>query len=112
VEFLVGIEVTWPAGIDEGTRAQLSEAEAERARALAEAGVIRAMWRVPGRLANVGIWAVPGPDELHAAISSLPLWRFMHVEVTPLATHYLAPWLPFTCGPRLADPRAETAGTA
>jgi muconolactone D-isomerase len=99
MEFLVRIAVHWPAGTDDETMARLSAAEGIRGRELGEAGIIRAMWRVPGRLENVGVWAAPGPDEVHAAITSLPLWPFMDVQVEALATHYLAPHLPFTCGP-------------
>lgn len=106
MEFLVRIDVTWPADMDDEARARVSAAEAERGRVLGEAGTIRAMWRIPGRLSNVGIWAAPGPDELHAAITSLPAWPYMAVEVTALATHHLAPHLPFTCGPLIAPTRA------
>jgi muconolactone D-isomerase len=112
MEFLVRIDVTWPAGLDEATKARLTAAESARGRELGEAGVIRAMWRVPGRLSNIGIWAAADADELHAAITSLPLWPFMEVDVSVLATHYLAPWLSFACGPRatLATP-VDTPGS-
>lgn len=99
MEFLIRIDVRLPARMDEDAKSRVSAAEAARGQELGRAGVIRAMWRVPGRLANVGIWSVPGPDELHAAISSLPMWPYMRVEVTAIATHDLAPHLPFTCGP-------------
>jgi muconolactone D-isomerase len=91
MEYLVSIEITWPESMDDEAKARLTEAEHARAREMARQGTIRAMWRIPGRLANVGIWSVRTTDDLHAAITSLPLWPYMHVEVTALATHYLAP---------------------
>jgi muconolactone D-isomerase len=95
MEFLVTIEVCWPDALDDAVKARLTDAEGVRGRELGQQGTIRAMWRIPGRLANVGIWAARDADELHAAITSLPLWPYMRVEVTALATHYLAPSLPF-----------------
>jgi hypothetical protein len=52
VDFLVEIEVALPADLDEDRRSALVAAELERGSALARAGVLRAIWRVPGRLAN------------------------------------------------------------
>ena len=68
----------------------LLEAEFARGSELAAAGVLRAIWRVPGRLANRGIWSAVGCDALHDALASLPLWPYMDVTVTPLASHPLA----------------------
>ena len=56
---------------------------------LARDGVIRAIWRVPGRLANRGIWTTADATALHDALSSLPMWPYMDVVVTPLAAHPL-----------------------
>lgn len=89
MEFLVRIEVDLPADLDPDRRASLVEAEAARGRELLAAGTIGRIWRVPGRQANVGIWRAADATELHAAISSLPLFKWMSVTVEPLATHYL-----------------------
>ena len=89
MEFLVRIEVDLPADLDPDRRASLVEAEAARGRELRAAGTIARIWRVPGRQANVGIWRAADATELHAAISSLPLFDWMSVTVDPLATHYL-----------------------
>jgi len=90
VDFLVEIEVRLPADLDEAIRTRLVNDEQERGRTLAEAGLLRAIWRVPGRLANRAIWTAADATELHAALTSLPLWRYMDVEVTPLAHHPLS----------------------
>jgi muconolactone D-isomerase len=47
------------------------------------------MWRVPGRVANVGIWQATDATELHEALASLPLFPYIDARVTPLAQHYL-----------------------
>jgi muconolactone D-isomerase len=94
VEFLVNIEVGWPADGDPEELARLTAAERQRGRELAEAGVIRRMWRVPGRRANWGIWEAADATELHAAIGSLPFYPYLDVEVIPLAAHPVDPERP------------------
>src|SRR5260221_12313422 len=54
VEFLVNIEVGWPADGDPEERARLTAAERVRGAELAKAGVIRRMWRGSGALAEKG----------------------------------------------------------
>lgn len=90
MEFLVEIEVRLPVDMDAEHRAALQEAEHARGRALAEAGTLRAIWRVPGRLANRAIWSAADATALHDALTSLPLWPYMDVAVTPLGLHPLA----------------------
>lgn len=87
MEFLVHIEVCWPPDGDPAERARLGEAEAARAAELAARGVLKRLWRVPGRRANYGIWVAADASELHDAISSLPLFPWLDVEVVPLAVH-------------------------
>lgn len=88
-EFLVEIEIELPPSTPDDERAALLAAEAARGRELRDAGSIVRMWRVPGRRANVGIWSAADASELHEAISSLPLFPWMSVQVRPLADHYL-----------------------
>ena len=45
------------------------------------------LWRVAGRYANISIFDVADADELHALLSSLPLFPFLDIQVTPLARH-------------------------
>jgi muconolactone D-isomerase len=90
VEFLVEIEIRLPADLGEARRKELVDAELARGAALAEAGILRAVWRVPGRFANRAIWSAPDATALHDALTSLPLWPYMDVSVTALARHGLA----------------------
>ena len=90
MEFLVEIDIKLPPDLDEDLRASLIEAEFARGAALAEAGMLRAVWRVPGRFANRAIWSAVDATALHDALISLPLWPYMDVRVTPLARHALA----------------------
>jgi muconolactone D-isomerase len=87
VEFLVQIDVTLPASLPLDERQRLLAAELERGRALKAAGSIKAIWRIPGALRNVGIWEAADATELHDLISSLPLFPYLRSTVTALARH-------------------------
>ncbi|HWB32115.1 MAG TPA: muconolactone Delta-isomerase family protein [Acidobacteriaceae bacterium] len=92
MDFLVHMDVLpLPPG-EEGQ--SLLRREAERARQLAEARILRRLWRIPGRRANWGIWSAASVDELHLALSSLPLFPFLSITVHPLAQHPNDPGLP------------------
>ncbi|MGH2937528.1 MAG: muconolactone Delta-isomerase [Solirubrobacterales bacterium] len=86
-EFLVEIEINLPADLDVEDREKLVAAEAKCGRELIEAGTMVRIWRLPGRRANVGIWSAADADALHAAITTLPMFPYLDVEVTALATH-------------------------
>lgn len=89
MEFLVQIQVDFPPDMPAEQLADIVAREAERGRELKDAGTIVRIWRVPGRRANVGVWSAATPDELHAAITSLPAFPWIDARVTPLATHHL-----------------------
>jgi muconolactone D-isomerase len=44
---------------------------------------------VPGRSANISLYETSDATELHAVLSSLPLWPWMDVHVEALAAHPL-----------------------
>jgi muconolactone D-isomerase len=94
MEFLVHIEVQWPPDGDPAELQRITAAERERAKVLTAAGTIRRLWRIPGRRANWGLWEAPDATALHAAISSLPFFPWLSVEVHPLAAHASDPERP------------------
>jgi muconolactone D-isomerase len=88
-EYLVAIAISLPPEMSRDLRKEATDAELARGRELLERGAIRRIWRIPGRTANVGIWAAESATELHELLTSLPLSPWMTVEVTALATHPL-----------------------
>ena len=88
MEFLVEIHMNL-AEMPEERQSQLREEEARRGRELLAAGKLRRIWRIPGRLANVSLYDAVDATELHALLTSLPLWPWMDVHVQPLAVHPL-----------------------
>ncbi|MFF5261773.1 muconolactone Delta-isomerase family protein [Actinomadura viridis] len=88
-EFLVRIEIELPAEMPAAEAEELRSRERKRGGELRDAGHLIRIWRVPGRTANVGIWAAASVSELRAVLASLPLFPWMSVEVQPLAVHPL-----------------------
>lgn len=87
MEFLVEIENLWPPDGDANQKAELVKAEAARAKELAAEGILRKLWRIPGTVRNVGLWEAGDATALHQALSSLPFFPWLDIEVRPLAAH-------------------------
>lgn len=87
MEFMVFITNKFPADGDKELLTQLLKEESARASELAKSGVIKKIWRRTGQKSNVGIWVASSSTELHSAISSLPLFPWLEVEIWPLADH-------------------------
>lgn len=85
--FLVEMEVHLPPDMPADQAADLKAREREIAQGLQRDGRWRHLWRVAGRYANVSVFDVASPDELHELISGLPLFPYMATRVTVLATH-------------------------
>jgi muconolactone D-isomerase len=83
----VQMDVRVPHDVDPVRFETLKAEEKARAQALQRDGTWRHLWRVTGRYANISIFDVPDHDALHAILSSLPLYPFMDIVVTPLARH-------------------------
>ena len=85
--YCVQMEVRVPHNADPERLDRLKAEEKARAQALQSNGNWIHLWRVAGRYANVSIFDVTDNDELHTILSTLPLFPFMDIIVTPLARH-------------------------
>jgi muconolactone D-isomerase len=85
--FHVEMDVRIPHDFPADKTEALKQAERARAQDLQRGRVWRHLWRVAGRYANVSIFDVSGPQELRDILSSLPLFPFMDIQVTPLCRH-------------------------
>jgi muconolactone D-isomerase len=85
--FHARMTVNLPHDMAETNAEALKAAERKRAAELQRQGKWRHLWRVAGRYANVSIFDVEDADQLHALLTSLPLFPFMQVEVTALCRH-------------------------
>jgi len=88
-EYLIQMQINIPPDMPDSQLADLRAREKERGLQLRAEGTIKRVWRVPGRVANIGYWEAPDATVLHDKISSLPMFPWLDVHVTPLAQHYL-----------------------
>jgi len=85
--FHVSITVRIPHNADADEIQALGTQEHERAKELQLRRKWLHLWRVAGKYANISIFDVDSPAELHEILNSLPLYRFMEVDVTALCHH-------------------------
>ena len=85
--FHARMDVAIPHDLDSADRAELVAREKAYSQELQLAGKWPHLWRIVGEYANVSILNVDSNDELHELLSGLPLFPYMKITVTPLATH-------------------------
>lgn len=85
--FQVQMDIRIPHDLDAARAEALKQAERDRAQFLQHEGKWRHLWRHAGRYANTSIFDVSGAQELHDILSTLPLFPFMEIAVTPLCRH-------------------------
>ncbi len=83
VHMIVDIPGTVPAEEAEAVKAR----EKAYSQELQRQGKWVHIWRVVGEYANYSVFDVASNDELHEILSNLPLFPYMTISVTPLATH-------------------------
>jgi muconolactone D-isomerase len=79
--------VNVPHDLDKDKLDELGRREHERAAELQRQGKWLHLWRVAGQQANISIFSVESPLELHEILNSLPLRPFMEVDVMALCQH-------------------------
>ncbi len=82
--FHVHMTIRIPHSVESEQVKQLIEKEHQRATELEKQGKWLHAWRVVGKWANVSIFDVDSPAELHDLLNSLPLYPFMEIDVTAL----------------------------
>jgi muconolactone D-isomerase len=85
--FMAEMTVNIPHSLDPQFVEQLKRDEKALSQKLQQEGKWRHLWRVAGKYANVSIFDVSDNDQLHTLLSSLPLFPYMEISVTPLAQH-------------------------
>ncbi|MGK8204859.1 muconolactone Delta-isomerase [Burkholderia cenocepacia] len=85
--YCVQMQVNIPDNLDPERVEEIKAAEKARAIELQKAGKWPHLWRVVGKYSNISILDVDSNDELHQLLSSLPLFPYMDIQVTPLARH-------------------------
>jgi muconolactone D-isomerase len=85
--FHVEMQVRIPYTLDAALVERLKQEERAVAQALQRRGVWRHLWRLVGCYANVSIFDVESPAQLHEILSTLPLFPYMEITVRALCRH-------------------------
>lgn len=85
--FKVTMNVHLPHTMPKAESDQLKLKERDIAAQLQQSGKWRHLWRIAGRYANVSIFDVAGPAELHELLMALPLFPYMEIGVEALCRH-------------------------
>ncbi|MBB1636366.1 muconolactone Delta-isomerase [Cupriavidus sp. UME77] len=85
--FLVRMDVKMPADMPAAQADEIKAREKAYSQDLQRQGKWPHLWRVVGEYANYSVFDAESNDELHTMLSSLPLFPYMEIHVTPLAKH-------------------------
>ncbi|KQY56866.1 MULTISPECIES: muconolactone Delta-isomerase [unclassified Nocardioides] len=85
--FHARMDVRIPHDLDPDVRADIVAREKAYSQELQQAGKWPHIWRIAGEYSNISILDVADADELHTMLSALPLFPYMEIKVTALATH-------------------------
>jgi len=85
--FLLRIDVSIPADMPQAEKDKLRERENARAAELIAEGTMQGIWRIVGRIANHSLWKADTLEILHDKVSSMPMFPYMKIDVTPLINH-------------------------
>jgi muconolactone D-isomerase len=85
--FHVRMDVRLPHGMPQEQTTELKRVEKARAEELQHIGTWRHLWRIAGQYSNISVFDVADTDQLHAVLSTLPLFPYMEIAVMPLVRH-------------------------
>ncbi len=85
--FHVRMDVNLPKDMPSETAERIKAEEKAYFQTLQQSGKWRHIWRIVGQYSNISIFDVADNEELHRLLSSLPLFPYMHIEVTALCRH-------------------------
>ena len=87
MRYAVTMTVNLPRDLDEAERSDTLAREKAYCQDLQRGGEWVEIWRLTGRYSNLSIFDVADHDRLHEILWNLPLFRYMVIDVQPLARH-------------------------
>jgi muconolactone D-isomerase len=85
--FHVRMDVHLPHDLEPAHRSDVIARERSYSQELQRLGKWVHLWRIVGAYSNISVFDVESTDELHDLLSGLPLFPYMDITVTPLASH-------------------------
>lgn len=89
MEFLAEVHITLPASLEAQELEDLRTRERARGKELWCAGVIKRIWRIPGKKHVLAIYEAADATALQEIFETFPMYQYMDIEVHPLARHAL-----------------------
>jgi muconolactone D-isomerase len=89
MEFLVRFTWTVPATLPDAQWAEIRKAERMRGGELMATGVMKRLWRLPGKRGALGLFEVADATELDLVLTGFPMHPYTEVEVEALGAHPL-----------------------
>ena len=102
MEFLVEFEIDVPDETPESEVSACETAEAAAAAKLVDDGHLLRVWKRPGDGKVLGLYRADSEAQLDGLLGALPLYEWMHVDVTSLEPH--------PSDPAAAQPSADRGG--
>lgn len=87
MQFIVDILPNFPHDWSKEKLTEMLRLETEAAMDLMDQGVLLRIDRVVGRGGNISLWQADSPEQLDAALQSLPMAPYIRIQVTPVMKH-------------------------
>lgn len=85
--FHVRMDVNIPRDLPVEQANEIKAVEKAYSQELQRQGKWRHIWRITGQYSNISIFDVESNEELHNILQGLPLYPYMHIQVTALNRH-------------------------
>lgn len=89
MEFLAEVHINLPASLHGDELEALRDRERARGKELWHAGVIKRIWRIPGKKHVLAIYEAADATALQEVFETFPMYQYMDIDVHPLAGHAL-----------------------
>jgi muconolactone D-isomerase len=87
VQYAVTMDVAIPTDMHPDEKAAVIAGEKAYSQELQRSGEWAHIWRCVGQYSNLSIFDVESNERLHQILWNLPLFPYMTIQVTPLASH-------------------------
>lgn len=89
MEFLAEVHVNLPSSLRGEELDDLRTRERARGKELWRAGVIKRIWRIPGKKHVLAVYEAEDATALQEIFETFPMYQYMDIDVRPLAEHAL-----------------------
>jgi len=89
MEFLAEVHVNLPGSLQGEELEDLRTRERARGKELWRAGVIKRIWKIPGKKDVLAVYEAADATALQETFETFPMYPYLDIDVYPLAGHAL-----------------------